>query len=437
MRLKCLVVLGCILVALPTVAEPQIVDVLEVSKVWSAHPVGFYMLTQAPYQFVAYYDAERNMTVASRKLDESEWTYKVLPEKLGWDSHNSITMTIDDEGYIHLSGNMHVSHLKYFRTEKPMDITTFKRHKSMVGKDELRVTYPKFFRGASNELIFTYRDGGSGSGNQLYNVYDLKTQEWKRLFDTPLTDGEGKMNAYICGPSKGPDGYFHLCWVWRDTPDCATNHDLSYARSKDLVHWENSRGEAVPVPMTLDTAEIVDPVPVGGGIINSNLCLGFDAKKRPVLTYHKYDDAGNTQLFNARLEEDSWKIYQSSNWSYRWAFSGGGSIGRDVAVQPVRVDGEGKLIQGWKHVQEGEQLWRLDNDTMKPVEQLPIPKSDILPELNKVESAFPNMRPQIRSNSGPDGTRYYLRWETLGQNRDKPIEKPWPEPSSLRLYVVK
>jgi hypothetical protein len=31
-------------------------------------------------------------------------------------------------------------------------------------------------------------------------------------------------------------------------------------------------------------------------------------------------------------------------------------------------------------------------------------------------------------------TRYELRWETLGINRDKPRPEPWPEPTILRLY---
>jgi len=35
-----------------------------------------------------------------------------------------------------------------------------------------------------------------------------------------------------------------------------------------------------------------------------------------------------------------------------------------------------------------------------------------------------------------DGVRYLLRWETLGPNRDRPRDPPWPEPVMLRLYRV-
>ncbi len=271
---------------------PVIESSLDIAPVWSGHTVGFALLTQPPHQYIAFYDDQRRMTVAYRKLDAADWHFVRLPETIGWDSHNYVTMTIDDEGYIHLCGNMHCVPLVYFRTSQPHDIDSFQRIPGMVGDREQKCTYPRFLRGANNEFLFTYRDGSSGNGDQLYNVYDLESQTWRRLLDQPLTSGEGKMNAYAHGPKRGPDGFFHLCWVWRDTPDCATNHDLSYARSRDLVHWETSGGESLNLPITLETAEIVDPVPAGGGIINGNTILGFDSQDRPVISYHKFDAQG-------------------------------------------------------------------------------------------------------------------------------------------------
>ena len=82
-------------------------------------------------------------------------------------------------------------------------------------------------------------------------IYDVENGRWSRFVDAPYFEGEGKRNAYPRGPSRGPDGYFHFVWVWRDTPDCATNHDVSYARSADLVHWEAADGTPLALPMTL------------------------------------------------------------------------------------------------------------------------------------------------------------------------------------------
>ena len=163
-------------------------------------------------------------------------SYRRLPSTLGWDSHNYLALAVDRAGQLHVSGNMHVAPLVYFRTTKPGDLSTL-AEAPMTGEREQKVTYPVFLRDRLGRLIFRYRDGRSGSGDDLYNVLDEATGRWARLLPTPLTDGQGRMNAYCTTPQLGPDGLFHLCWVWRDTPDCATNHDLSYAQPPDLVHW--------------------------------------------------------------------------------------------------------------------------------------------------------------------------------------------------------
>jgi hypothetical protein len=140
------------LVLTPAHAEATAIDV---EPVWSGHPVGFALLTHPPHQFAAYYDAERQMTVAQRRLGEAKWTITKLPSKIGWDSHNYITMVVDEAGYLHLSGNMHCVPLIYFRSDKPLDASTLKRVPNMVGPQrEQRVTYPVFLWGPSRELIF-------------------------------------------------------------------------------------------------------------------------------------------------------------------------------------------------------------------------------------------------------------------------------------------
>ncbi len=418
---------------------PKAVEVLDVATVWAGHPVGFCLLTAGGRQFAAYYDAERRMTVAARRPGEKKWQYKILPSRVVWDSHNYITLAADDDGHLHLSGNMHCVPLIYFRTTRPWAIDSFERVGRMTGELEKRCTYPKFMRGAGGELIFHYRDGGSGRGNEIYNVYDLKTRTWRRLLDKPLTDGRGKMNAYAHGPVKGPDGRFHLCWVWRDTPDCSTNHDISYARSKDLVKWETAEGKPVPLPITIETpGVIVDPSPPKGGLINMSFGIGFDADGRPVVSYHKYDAAGKSQIYNARWEGGRWRIVQTSNWSTRWEFSGGGSVPCEVRAGTVRPLPDGGLAQSWRHAKAGSGTWRLDARTLKPAGT--VTSAPTLPRgLGRVESKFPGMGVRWAHDlgtSGEPGARYILRWETLGPNRDRPRKGNLPEAGPLRLYKI-
>lgn len=410
------------------------IDSLLVDHVWAGHPVGFSMITEPPHQFVAYYDSTRAMIVAQRRLGEGTWQKKTLPEKIGWDSHNYISMTLDSKGYLHVSGNMHVDSLVYFQASTPYDAGSLERKEQLIGNLEDRATYPKFFSSPEGDLIFTYRDGGSGNGNQIYNRYDPDTQQWSRLLDEPLVDGKGEMNAYLYGPVLGPDDYYHLIWVWRDTPDAETNHDLSYARSKDLVHWEQSDGTSQPLPITLENCEIIDPVPVKQGMINGNTVIGFDQQNRPVVTYHKFDPQGNTQIYNARQEEEDWKIYQATNWDFRWYFEGRGSLGSRIDVYSVVIE-EGQLTQRYYIDTVGVQKFLLDQDSLSVVKELPVDK-DYPERLENVRSAFPEMEVHLRTNETPKGDVYALRWETLTRNRDRPREGSVPGASPLILYHI-
>ena len=105
-------VISLLLILVLPASAATIEQTLDIDTVWAGHPVGFSLLTAPPHQYAAYYDADRRMVVAQRNLDEETWTKTVLPEKVAWDSHNYITMTLDDDGYLHLSGNMHVHPLK-------------------------------------------------------------------------------------------------------------------------------------------------------------------------------------------------------------------------------------------------------------------------------------------------------------------------------------
>lgn len=416
---------------------------LNVTNVWSGCPVGFAMLTHSNRQFLAFYDASRAMTLAQRDLSTNVWTFASLPSTFGWDSHNYVTMALDRDGFLHVSGNMHCVPLVYFRSARPLDIRDMQPVHRMTGEREKRVTYPRFMNGPDGALLFTYRDGSSGNGSTLWNRYDAATRTWARLMPEPLFDGQGHMNAYPHGPLLGPDGYYHLSWVWRDKPACETCHDLSYIRSRDMVHWENAAGKPLALPIKLGADVVVDPVPVRGGLINPCQAIGFDAQGRAVVSYTKYDAAGNTQLCNARWESGAWRIAQASDWNYRWDFSGGGSIIGEVGVGAVEVQ-DGALVQGYSHAKFGGGRWALDPATLKPVGKA-APRLRYPGEIGRKENRHPGM--QLRGASdlaadpaterSPDGFYYRAAWESLPANRDRPQPGGVPPASALRIYKMR
>lgn len=436
--LRCLLLSICF--EATSVAAPTAPVVIDLEPVWSGHPVGFCLLTHAPFQFAAYYDAQRRMTVAQRRLDETSWTFQRLPSTLGWDSHNYVTLELDRDLHLHVAGNMHNVPMIYFRSAKPLDASSLQQVKTMTGEREAHVTYPVFLKNKSGQLVFRYRDGSSGNGDDLYNAYDEKSRTWHKLIEGPLISGGGERSAYAIPPKQGPDGRFHLLWVWRDTPDCATNHSLSYARSDDLVRWSDSSGKEIQLPITYQSGEIIDPVRPGGGLINVNRELGFDNQGRPVATYHKYDERGDLNVYAARKEGSAWKIVKVSEWrDHHVEFSGGGSIGFPVRIQAIEAIGNGRLTLGYRTASRSG-TWVLDEATLLPIPgEKPPSRSPGLPrDLARVRSTFPGMQFKSCGDSGvsPEGVRHQLIWESLDANRDKPREGPLPPPSMLRAVAL-
>lgn len=428
--------------AAPPPANPDLaagITELAVDRAVSTHPGGFALLTHKQHQYVAYYNADRQMCVAQRRLGETKWTITRLDSFVGWDSHNYINMAFDRDDHLHLSGNMHVDPLVYFRTEKPNDASSLKRIPGMTGRRENRATYPRFFYSPEGALLFAYRDGMSGQGDTLYNIYDEKSRAWRRLLDQPLLDGRGEMNAYPIGPNLGPDGFYHLTWVWRDTIHAETNHDLSYARSRDLVNWETISGAPVQLPITISTpGVIVDPIPAKGGIINGSGIAGFDLRKNVVVAYHKFDDAGVTQLYFARFIDGRWQPAQASRWNYRWYFHGGGSLVAEIRHGALTPRGD-LLTISIRHPDLGSGTWLVDPQTLRLVRKIPSGEPSLPAHLGKPQSTFTEMAVRTANDSCPgktSGATYRLHWESLPNNRDQPRPKPWPEPTTLRVVAL-
>jgi len=439
-------VLACPTLAADASAGPtgELID-----RVWSGHPVSFALLTERGHQFVAYYDAERRITVAGRKLGDTQWTrlqppgvpvpgQKRTSNITTWDSHNTLRLALDRDGCLHLSGNMHVNPLVYYRTRVPFDVSTLERLDRMTGEREARCTYPVFFKNAAGDLLFRYRDGSSGNGADLYNIYDHAARTWRRMIETPLLDGEGERNGYAIEPTLGPDGRFHLVWMWRETPDCATNHTISYARSRDFVQWENSRGVPLKLPITLATGDVIDAAKPGQGLINMTFNLGFDAHQRPVVVYHRYDAQLHSQAYVARpaasAQAGAWDVRQLSAWDFTWVFSGGGSIVGEVTLGPPRRAPDGSLLVDYWTKAAGGGRWRMNGETLEVAATLPAATATLPAALRRVQSPTPGMEVQTITSRAA-GKRWVLRWETLGRNRDRPRDFT-PPPTELRLYEL-
>lgn len=426
----------------------EIANTQAIDRVWSGNFVRFAFLNQGEHQYVAYYDANRQMSIAYRK-GSSPWNYYKVDSWYGWDSHNYITMELDSDGYLHLLGNMHADHVEYFRTRYPHTVRSLQRIEVMENAAlEKRFTYPVFLKRGDGELVLKYRSGGSGDGNEIYLAYDTQSKTWSRLHESSLLDGEGLRNAYPDKPILGPDNRFHMVWIWRETPDAATNHDISYARSSDLIHWEDASGKPLQLPITYATSDIADPVPIHGGAINGNNKLGFDAQGRPLVAFHKFDAQGDTQVYLSRFEDGKWTTHQITDWEgFRWEFGGGGSLSSfEVRIQsPILLsDGNIKLPikregQHYDLTLDGQslQLLATENAYAYPPAISKFASSDaVLLDGAETNGAELMLKAIPGGETDANGTSlYYLAWEAQAPFRGQAREQILP-PSTLYLHTL-
>ena len=282
------------------------------------------LVTFKDTQFIAYYNNDCYLVVGKRKIGESKWITQRSQYKANiTDAHNVISLIVDDDGYLHISWGQHNVPLNYCRSVSPFSLTLTEK-KSMTGQDEKNVTYPEFFKLPDSNLLFFYRSGMSGNGNLVLNRYNLKTKQWVQLQQN-LIDGEGKRNAYW-QTVVDKRGIMQISWVWRESPDVSSNHDLCYAISRDGgVTWEKSTGEKYTLPINATTAEYICKIPQKSELINQT-SMNVDDNGNPfIATYYRERDSKIPQYHVIYNDGNGWHVDNLGFRKTAFSLAGGGT----------------------------------------------------------------------------------------------------------------
>lgn len=272
-------------------------------------------------QFIAYYNPDSLMVLGKRKLGTNSWQLTTTPYKGNVkDAHNAISIAIDSKGYLHVSWDHHDTRLRYAKGIAPLslDLTA---ELPMTGLQEEKVTYPEFHNLPDGTLLFCYRSGASGRGNMVMNVYDPATQKWQQIQDN-LLNGEGARSAYwqMCVGKKG----IYLSWVWRESWDVSTNHDICYAFSPDGGRtWQKSDGAYYNLPITQATAEVVWKVPQNSTLINQT-AITIDEQDNPYIATY-WDNTGVPQYKVVFFDGKKWDMINTDFHKNSFTLGGGGT----------------------------------------------------------------------------------------------------------------
>lgn len=299
------------------------------------------IVSSAKYQFTSYYDNDGFVCVARRLLDGKDWSVKRTPFVGNVkDAHNSISIMVDGDGYLHLSWDHHNNALNYARSNEPFGIDQFEKS-LMVGSFEKSVTYPEFYRKSNGNILFLYRDGGSGRGNLVLNEYITADKKWTRVQDN-LIDGEGKRNAYPQFFVDRRDN-MHLSWVWRNTPDVATNHNLCYAISKDGGKtWQKSSGASYQLPIDYKQSDIIHIIPENSDLMNQTSMTTDQDGKVYIANYWRDPVSNLPQYHIVFQDKKKWRTRALDFRQKDFRLSGGGTKKIPISRPQILVSGSRK-----------------------------------------------------------------------------------------------
>ena len=268
--------------------------------------------------------SERARYSARRDLNGGAWTTHTTQYTGNMaDAHNCISLAVDGDGFLHVSWDHHGNPLRYCRSVEPGSLELTGKL-SMVGTKEGRVTYPEFYALPNGDLLFFYRDGSSGNGDLVLNRYVVAHRQWQRAQDN-LLGGEGERNAYW-QVAVDRHAAIHLSWVWRETGDVVTNHDIAYARSADGgITWTNTLGEPYTLPIVEATAEYAVRIPQNSELANQT-SMAVDYHGHPYIANFWRDNPATVPQYRVVYHDGTeWKTTQVGKRTLDFHRSGGGT----------------------------------------------------------------------------------------------------------------
>ncbi len=265
--------------------------------------------------YYVYINPQRQFVVAKKSAKGLE-TSVAFNLEMGLDErwHICPTIGVDKKGYIHIAGDMHNDTWKYFRSDKPEDITSWTRRADLPGRG---VTYPSFFYDNQRELYIGFRQrGADGQGDHRAAImyYDTKKDKFEMLGGVSCQDDNRIAKTMFWGSGFGSDD----CWyskpglrIYFDATNrmhvaamvyniCVNKPELVWGNHTHILYaysddkgktWHKAGGELIKsLPLTVDNASIAVDRTAEHDLIGGSIELGAFNPDSPVLIFQSLSD---------------------------------------------------------------------------------------------------------------------------------------------------
>lgn len=287
------------------------------------------ILTYNGYQYTCFWNTSRRVILARRQLPSGTWNKIEISTYTNTidDAHNTISLGIcPNDGTLHVAFDHHGSDLHYIRSVTGLvtnpggvawETASFQPWTSYLGGTKVTlVTYPRFITTPNGGMLFEYRYGTSGSGDQM--LWEYNNGSWTNL--GKYIDGiSDSINAYPHG-LEYQGSRLHMTWCYRATPDASTNFDLYYIYSDDNGRtWRNNAGASVGVTgstfIRSNSSGIrVWTISQNRGLINQEHMTVDNAGRVHVLLSHMPDSQPDDSNFtSARTKSQFFHYWRNTN----------------------------------------------------------------------------------------------------------------------------
>lgn len=293
-----------------------------------------------------YWDKDGYLALAVKRSIDATWTIYTTAIQIGagWSSHETISLGIDPNGYLHMAYDMHNEALKYRKSTLPLDefVGVLTAPLSMLGTNENAVTYPVFVMSPAGKLFVLFRNGAGGSGDAdtFFYAYDEGAATWSAAPGTStaglLLGGHSESPTYsayffipVFDDTFGSGGYMHLAWTWCNAGPGYVEHDIGYARW-DGTTWTKIGGGAQTVPILSTNDD--HALTLSGNDLSLMSRMAVTSNGYPHIVYNQNDGTADWHRHYLYWNGAAWTdiVITSEHITYT-----GGAANIDLAIDPI------------------------------------------------------------------------------------------------------